>query len=64
MASSSARRHRLAEDAVVGQFVIGGEIGKGSFAQVFIGKHKASTASEPPLHAAYMPISLPLSIIC
>ncbi|EFX02807.1 serine/threonine-protein kinase [Grosmannia clavigera kw1407] len=34
MASSSARRHRLAEDAVVGQFVIGGEIGKGSFAQV------------------------------
>ena len=44
MASSSHRRsHRLTEDAVVGQFVIGGEIGKGSFAQVFLGKHKVST---------------------
>lgn len=43
--ASSHRRHRLAEDAVVGQFVIGGEIGKGSFAQVFIGKHKVSGAA-------------------
>ncbi|CAK7223367.1 Serine/threonine-protein kinase [Sporothrix bragantina] len=46
MASSSHRRsHRLTEDAVVGQFVIGGEIGKGSFAQVFLGKHKVSGAA-------------------
>ncbi|CAK7273601.1 Serine/threonine-protein kinase [Sporothrix epigloea] len=46
MASSSHRRsHRLAEDAVIGQFVIGGEIGKGSFAQVFLGKHKVSGAA-------------------
>ncbi|CAK7205762.1 Serine/threonine-protein kinase [Sporothrix eucalyptigena] len=43
--SSSQRRHRLTEDAVVGQFVIGGEIGKGSFAQVFLGKHKVSGAA-------------------
>ncbi|CAK7218919.1 Serine/threonine-protein kinase [Sporothrix curviconia] len=46
MASSSHRRsQRLTEDAVVGQFVIGGEIGKGSFAQVFLGKHKVSGAA-------------------
>ncbi|KAI1769050.1 Serine/threonine-protein kinase ATG1 [Hypoxylon sp. FL1150] len=36
---SSSRRGRAADD-VVGQFVIGSEIGKGSFAQVYMGKHK------------------------
>ncbi|KAL7626404.1 Serine/threonine-protein kinase [Parahypoxylon ruwenzoriense] len=36
---SSSRRARAADD-VVGQFVIGSEIGKGSFAQVYMGRHK------------------------
>ncbi|CAK7265649.1 Serine/threonine-protein kinase [Sporothrix epigloea] len=46
MASNPHRRsHRPAEDAIIGQFVIGGEIGKGSFAQVFLGKHKVSGAA-------------------
>ncbi|XXH05212.1 GTPase activating protein (GAP) for Rho1p [Hypoxylon texense] len=42
-AASSSRRARAADD-VVGQFVIGSEIGKGSFAQVYMGKHKESGA--------------------
>lgn len=37
--SSSLRRARAADD-VVGQFIIGSEIGKGSFAQVYMGRHK------------------------
>lgn len=39
----SSRRARAADD-VVGQFIIGSEIGKGSFAQVYMGKHKVSGA--------------------
>ncbi|KAI1335141.1 hypothetical protein F5Y15DRAFT_257489 [Xylariaceae sp. FL0016] len=42
--SSSSRRAR-AGDAVIGQFIIGSEIGKGSFAQVYMGKHKTSGAA-------------------
>lgn len=42
---ASSRRPRLPEDAVVGQFIIGSEIGKGSFAQVYIGKHRVSGAA-------------------
>ncbi|OAA58087.1 serine/threonine-protein kinase [Niveomyces insectorum RCEF 264] len=45
MASSSSRRQRTGEDAAIGQFLIGGEIGKGSFAQVYIGKQKVSGAA-------------------
>lgn len=41
--SSSLRRARAADD-VVGQFIIGSEIGKGSFAQVYMGRHKVSGA--------------------
>lgn len=37
--SSSSRRAKTGDD-VVGQFIIGSEIGKGSFAQVYSGKHK------------------------
>ncbi|RYP50505.1 hypothetical protein DL768_004010 [Monosporascus sp. mg162] len=37
--AGSSRRAKAAED-VVGQFIIGSEIGKGSFAQVYAGKHK------------------------
>lgn len=36
---SSSRRGRATDD-VVGQFIIGAEIGKGSFAQVYMGRHK------------------------
>ncbi|KAI0481187.1 hypothetical protein GGR56DRAFT_664494 [Xylariaceae sp. FL0804] len=43
-ASSSSRRTRSGDD-VIGQFVIGSEIGKGSFAQVYMGKHKVSGAA-------------------
>ncbi|CAJ2506224.1 Uu.00g003540.m01.CDS01 [Anthostomella pinea] len=42
--SSSSRRARAGDD-VVGQFIIGSEIGKGSFAQVYMGKHKVSGAA-------------------
>ncbi|KAK0723075.1 hypothetical protein B0T26DRAFT_644187 [Lasiosphaeria miniovina] len=42
-AASSSRRHKLGDDAV-GQFVIDQEIGKGSFAQVYSGRHKVTGA--------------------
>ncbi|ERS96788.1 ULK/ULK protein kinase [Sporothrix schenckii ATCC 58251] len=42
---SSHRRNRPTDDDLVGDFVVGGEIGKGSFAQVFLGKHKDSGAA-------------------
>ncbi|KAJ2994742.1 hypothetical protein NUW58_g1471 [Xylaria curta] len=41
---ASSRRTK-AGDAIVGQFLIGSEIGKGSFAQVYMGKHKVSGAA-------------------
>ncbi|KAI1501253.1 hypothetical protein F5X99DRAFT_206817 [Biscogniauxia marginata] len=44
-ASSSSSRRTRDGDNVVGQFVIGSEIGKGSFAQVYMGKHKVSGAA-------------------
>ncbi|KAI1425998.1 hypothetical protein F5Y12DRAFT_316250 [Xylaria sp. FL1777] len=43
-ARGSSRRARSGDD-VVGQFLIGSEIGKGSFAQVYMGKHKVSGAA-------------------
>ncbi|RYP85442.1 hypothetical protein DL769_000995 [Monosporascus sp. CRB-8-3] len=42
VSAGSSRRAKAAED-VVGQFIIGSEIGKGSFAQVYAGKHKLMT---------------------
>lgn len=42
-ASGSSRRSKLGGDSI-GQFVIDQEIGKGSFAQVYAGKHKVSQA--------------------
>ncbi|KAF2970568.1 hypothetical protein GQX73_g2987 [Xylaria multiplex] len=39
-----SRRVKTGDD-VVGQFIIGSEIGKGSFAQVYMGKHKVSGAA-------------------
>ncbi|KAI1331199.1 Serine/threonine-protein kinase ATG1 [Xylariaceae sp. FL0255] len=44
ISSSSSRRTKSADDAV-GQFLIGSEIGKGSFAQVYMGRHKISGAA-------------------
>jgi len=43
-ASSSAvsRRARTGDEAI-GHFIIGSEIGKGSFAQVYMGRHKVWT---------------------
>lgn len=41
---SSSRRGKLGDESI-GQFVIGAEIGKGSFAQVYLGKHKSSGAA-------------------
>ena len=43
---SSSRRAKMGDD-VVGQFVIGSEIGKGSFAQVYSGKHKVCNPHHP-----------------
>lgn len=43
---SSSRRAKMGDD-VVGQFVIGSEIGKGSFAQVYAGKHKVCGPRRP-----------------
>ncbi|KAI1168009.1 hypothetical protein F5B18DRAFT_658873 [Nemania serpens] len=40
----SSRRPKTGDDDV-GQFLIGSEIGKGSFAQVYMGKHKVSGAA-------------------
>ncbi|KAK3301588.1 uncharacterized protein B0T15DRAFT_316830 [Chaetomium strumarium] len=41
---SSSRRTKPAMEDAVGQFVIDGEIGKGSFAQVYSGRHKVTGA--------------------
>nr|P87248.1 RecName: Full=Serine/threonine-protein kinase ATG1; AltName: Full=Autophagy-related protein 1; AltName: Full=Colletotrichum lindemuthianum kinase 1 [Colletotrichum lindemuthianum]AAB61403.1 putative serine/threonine kinase [Colletotrichum lindemuthianum] len=43
--STSSGRRRRDGDASIGEFVIGGEIGKGSFAQVYSGHHKNSKAA-------------------
>lgn len=44
--TASSRRPKPGNDSV-GQFIVGSEIGKGSFAQVYIGKHKVSSSSLP-----------------
>lgn len=40
--SSSSRRTKPSSDGAIGHFVIDKEIGKGSFAQVYSGRHKVS----------------------
>lgn len=37
--ATSSRRTRTG-DSAIGQFIIGSEIGKGSFATVYVGKHQ------------------------
>jgi hypothetical protein len=70
--SGSSSRRTRASDNSIGQFIIGSEIGKGSFAQVYIGKHKVRDphsilgfARFCPLHdllgAPYAPQSAALS---
>ncbi|ORY69996.1 uncharacterized protein BCR38DRAFT_454887 [Pseudomassariella vexata] len=44
LSSNSSSRRSRAGDSSIGQFVIGSEIGKGSFAQVYQGKHQSSGA--------------------
>lgn len=41
--SASSSRRSKASDGAIGQFTIGAEIGKGSFAQVYSGKHQVRT---------------------
>jgi len=41
--SASSKRTRPTSDDVIGNFVIDKEIGKGSFAQVYSGRHKVSS---------------------
>lgn len=43
--TSSSRRPKPASDDAIGNFVIDKEIGKGSFAQVYSGRHKVSITS-------------------
>jgi serine/threonine-protein kinase ULK/ATG1 len=40
ISSASSRRTRPVSDDAIGNFVIDKEIGKGSFAQVYSGRHK------------------------
>lgn len=47
LSSTSSKRVKPSSDYVVGHFVIDQEIGKGSFAQVFSGRHKVSPAPSP-----------------
>jgi serine/threonine-protein kinase ULK2 len=49
ISSASSSRRMKSGDDVVGHFVIGSEIGKGSFAQVYAGKHKVRA----PLHLMF-----------
>ncbi|KAK3899023.1 hypothetical protein C8A05DRAFT_37373 [Staphylotrichum tortipilum] len=44
LSSASTRRPRPASDEAIGNFVIDKEIGKGSFAQVYSGRHKVTGA--------------------
>jgi len=46
-AGSSALRRPRASDHSIGQFLIGAEIGKGSFAQVYSGKHQVGPSFKP-----------------
>lgn len=57
MASSSSRRAKAGGDSI-GQFVIDGEIGKGSFAQVYSGTHKVgwTLPPRPSVPTIYIPV--------
>jgi hypothetical protein len=43
--SGSSSRRTKTGDSAIGQFIIGAEIGKGSFAQVYMGKHQVRDRS-------------------
>jgi hypothetical protein len=50
--TSSSKRTKPTSDDVIGNFVIDKEIGKGSFAQVYSGRHKVSPISAACSRAA------------
>lgn len=50
--SASSSRRSKASDNAIGQFTIGAEIGKGSFAQVYSGKHQVRTVIPLPRAAS------------
>ena len=53
-AGSSASRRSKTSDHSIGQFLIGAEIGKGSFAQVYSGTHQVGPSLESvPVHTLY-----------
>lgn len=68
--SSSSRRSKTSDDAI-GNFIIGSEIGKGSFAQVYMGRHKVRQAQHSPsvclaiimAQFTLYPLPLPLSFM-
>lgn len=51
--SSTARRHKHGDDSI-GNFYIDQEIGKGSFAQVYSGRHKVSCSLQRPRHDPFV----------
>lgn len=55
--SASSSRRSKAGDNAIGQFIIGAEIGKGSFAQVYSGKHQVRTQQYPCLQLLPVAIS-------
>lgn len=61
--SSSAGRDKYAQ---IGNFVVGSEIGKGSFAQVYMGWHKVNLAARLPTRSLSLPLlrRFPLGYNC
>ena len=61
--TSSSRRPKPSDDSV-GNFIVDQEIGKGSFAQVYSGRHKVRrdcfSSTPHPSYRIYHPSSLPL----
>jgi hypothetical protein len=58
MAERTSSRRAKPSDELVGQFVIEQEIGKGSFAQVYSGRHKVGTTFPLPSRSHQLPLSL------
>lgn len=64
--SSSSRRIKGPDDSI-GLFVVDKEIGKGSFAQVYSGRHKVITllphvSPRPPFGALLFPLTRPFFV--
>jgi len=59
--TSSSRRAKPGDEAI-GQFIIDQEIGKGSFAQVYSGRHKVSAVAAPLDMVAWLTFLVPLQV--